>query len=218
MITIKRKALSLEDKVKILKIVDEKSQIKNQTELAAELHLPVSTLRTILNNRQEINEKYRLGGGKRKKQKVGKFDQLEKVLVEWLHQSRALKLPISGPILCEKARKIGESLQITDFTAPNGWIDRLKNRHGIVYRQINGESEIVAEEDVDTWIAQLPAFKKIMNRETFLTQTNSVYFINQCQINRMSSREKLTMVAKQVKRDSLSWSVQILMGWKSYVC
>lgn len=84
------------------------------------------------------------------------FDKLEKVLVEWLHQARALKLPISGHIICEKARKIAESLHITDFNASNGWIDRFKNRHSIVYRQISGESETVAQQDTEKWMATLP--------------------------------------------------------------
>lgn len=105
-----------------------------------------------------------MGGVQRKKQKVGKFDKLEKVLVEWLHQARALKLPISGPIICEKARKIAEGLQINDFNASNGWIDRFKNRNGIVYRQISGESETVAQQDVDTWDRELQVLEKRMTR------------------------------------------------------
>ncbi|KAK9719728.1 CENP-B N-terminal DNA-binding domain [Popillia japonica] len=104
MTTIKRKALSLQDKIKILQAYDEKSPTTNQTELAAELQLPVSTLRTILKNREtelaaelqlpvstlrtilknreEIKEKDRLGGVERKKQKVGKFDKRETVSEE----------------------------------------------------------------------------------------------------------------------------------------
>lgn len=40
---------------------DEKSETTNQKQLAAELQLPVSTLRTILKNRKEIEENCRLG-------------------------------------------------------------------------------------------------------------------------------------------------------------
>ncbi|KAK9720512.1 Tc5 transposase DNA-binding domain [Popillia japonica] len=83
MTTIKRKALSLQDKIKILQAYDEKSPTTNQTELAAELQLPVSTLRTILKNREEIKEKDRLRGLERKKQRVGKLIKyVEKVLVK----------------------------------------------------------------------------------------------------------------------------------------
>lgn len=206
MTTIKRKALSLQEKVEILKVFDKKSQTTNQTQLAAELHLPVSTLRTILKNREEINEKYRLGGVQRKKQKVGKFDKLEKVLVEWLHQARALKLPISGPIICEKARKIAEGLQIADFNASNGWIDRFKNRNGIVYRQISGESETVAQQDVDTWMATLPELlqnyepRDIFNADEFglffkLMPDKSYVFKGETCHGGKASKERLTVLA-----------------------
>lgn len=154
MATVKRKALSLQEKIKILKAFDENSQTKNQTQLAAELQLPASTLRTILKNREEIIEKYKLGGVRRKKLKTGKFARLEKVLIEWFHQARASKLPLNGRILCNKAREIAERLQITDFNASTGWIDRFKNRYGIVYRQSSGGSETSPEH---SWIASLPA-------------------------------------------------------------
>ncbi|KAK9704610.1 DDE superfamily endonuclease [Popillia japonica] len=70
MTTIKRKALLLQEKINILQAYDENLQTTNQKELAAELQLPVSTVQTILKNREEIKEKYRLGCVKRKKQKI----------------------------------------------------------------------------------------------------------------------------------------------------
>ncbi|XP_048006503.1 tigger transposable element-derived protein 4-like [Leguminivora glycinivorella] len=172
----------------------------------ADLQLPVSTLRTIIKKRDDIKEKSRLGGVKRNKLKVGKFEKLENVLVEWLHQARALNLPISGPILCEKARKIAENLQITDFTESNGWIDRFKNRHGIVYRQISGESETVAESDVDTWLTTLPALiqnyepRDIFNADEFglffkLMPDKSYVFKGETCHGGKASKERLTVLA-----------------------
>lgn len=139
--------MSLQEKIVILDVYDQKSPTTKQTQLAAELRLPVSTLRTLVKNRHEIEEKYKSGGVQRKKHKVGKFDKLEKILIKWFHQTRAANLPISGPIICDKARKIAEELKITDFNASNGWINRFKNRHGIVYRQNSLESEAHHEDD-----------------------------------------------------------------------
>ncbi|KAK9884793.1 hypothetical protein WA026_009021 [Henosepilachna vigintioctopunctata] len=71
--------------------------------------------RTIFKNREEIKEKYRLEvyrSVQRKKQKVGVFDKLEKVLVEWLHQAPPLKLAISGLIICEKREKLVKTCKI----------------------------------------------------------------------------------------------------------
>ncbi|XP_063378625.1 tigger transposable element-derived protein 4-like [Cydia fagiglandana] len=148
MLKIKRKALSLEEKAMILKIYDEKSKTKKTTDLAAELRMPVSTLRTILKNRKEIQEKALLRTAKRKRQKVGKFYKLEHILAEWFHQARALKQPMNGRIICEKAREIAESLHITDFTGSNGWINRFKNRYGLIYRHVSEDSETAADHGV----------------------------------------------------------------------
>ncbi|CAK1556035.1 unnamed protein product [Leptosia nina] len=206
MTTIKRKALSLQEKIEILKVFDTKSQTTNQTQLAAELNLPVSTLRTIIKKRGEIKEKYKLGSAQRKKHKVGKFDKLEKVLVEWIHQTRALKLPINGPIICEKARIIANGLKITDFNASSGWIDRFKNRNGIVYRQNkNGESP-EAQQTVDTWMSTLPEMvQNYEPRDIFNADEFGLFFKlmpdkfhdfegDTCHDGR-ASRERLTVLA-----------------------
>ncbi|XP_043470591.1 tigger transposable element-derived protein 4-like [Leptopilina heterotoma] len=206
MSTPKRKALSLQEKAKILKLYGEKSQTQSQTNLAIEFDLPVFTLRTILKSRNEIEEECRSGGAKRKKLKTGKFEKLEGVLVDWFHQARALKIPISGPILCEKAREIAAGLQITDFTGSTGWLDRFKNRHGIVYRQINGESESVSEQDVDTWKTMLPAMlqnyepRDIFNADEFglffkLMPNKSHVFKGETCHGGKASKERLTGLA-----------------------
>ena len=44
---------------------------------------------------------------------------------------RSANIPISGPIIQEKASKISESLGLVDFKASSGWLHRLKIRHGI---------------------------------------------------------------------------------------
>ena len=84
---IKRKALSVTDKLNILKMYDEKSVNKNQKEIAKEMDLPASTLRTILANRSKIESSAMTGSCKRQKIKHGKFDELEHILLEWFNQA-----------------------------------------------------------------------------------------------------------------------------------
>ncbi|KAK9882828.1 hypothetical protein WA026_023441 [Henosepilachna vigintioctopunctata] len=66
----------------------------------------------MLKNREDVKAKYRLGGVQRKEVMVENSDKLERVLLGWVHQARASKVPISWPIICEKARKIAEILLI----------------------------------------------------------------------------------------------------------
>lgn len=149
---IKRKALSVSDKLNILKSYDEGcASNKKQKDIAKDLGLAASTLRTIVQNRRDIEEVASQGSCKRQKIKHGKFDDLEKILLEWFHEARSSNLPINGNILTEKAHEIARKLNLGDFTGSCGWLDRFKTRHGIIYRKICGESESVNEEDVTTW-------------------------------------------------------------------
>ena len=158
----KRKALTVEEKLSFLKRYDQEYPAKTQKQLAEEFGIPGSTLRTILKNRSKIVEV--VGGCKRQKLRAGQYEDLEEILLEWFHQARATNLPISGPILKEKAFEIAGRLSIEDFSASCGWLDRFRKRHGIVYRQISGESEAINECDISAWTeSTLPMLLKNYN-------------------------------------------------------
>lgn len=54
---VKRKALSIDDKLNIIKQYDEKIGVLNKHQIATELGLPSSSLRTILKSRNEIEKR-----------------------------------------------------------------------------------------------------------------------------------------------------------------
>jgi len=54
---VKMKALSIGDKLSIIKLHDEKNGVFNKQQIADQLGLPSSSLRTILKNRKEIEKK-----------------------------------------------------------------------------------------------------------------------------------------------------------------
>ncbi|GFW90780.1 HTH CENPB-type domain-containing protein [Trichonephila clavipes] len=66
-------------------------------------------------------------------------------------KARSNNYPLSGGVIMEKAKEITSHLNITDFCGLTGWLDRFRNRHGIVYRQISGEAEAVNEDDISSW-------------------------------------------------------------------
>lgn len=149
---IKRKALSISDKLNILKKYDEGcASKKKQKDIASELGIPPSTLRTVLKNRSEIEQNGLVGGSKRQKVKHGKYEELEEVLLAWFQQARTLSYPLNGSIIIEKAKEIAERLNYTEFCGSTGWLDRFRSRHGIVYRQISGEAESVIDDDIASW-------------------------------------------------------------------
>jgi centromere protein B len=95
-----------------------------------------------------------------KKRKTGKestFAELETVLFTWYQQARASNIPIDGTTLREKAKIIAGHPNIDNFSASNGWVSRFKDRHGLVFKKLAGESAEVSVESTDAWPESLPS-------------------------------------------------------------
>ena len=76
----------------------------------------------------------------RKKLRTTDFADVVKALIIWFKQARSQQVPISGPILMEKAKEIAERMGLPSFSGRTGWLDRFKSRHGIVFKNVCGES------------------------------------------------------------------------------
>jgi hypothetical protein len=68
---------------------------------------------------------------------LGNVDQ---ALLEWFKVQRNDGFPINGPILKVQAEQFAKQLGHENFTCDNGWLDRFKNRHTIVYAKISGKA------------------------------------------------------------------------------
>ncbi|XP_050064726.1 tigger transposable element-derived protein 4-like [Aphis gossypii] len=53
--------------------------------------------------------------------------------------------------MSKKANEIAKRLNIADFGGSNGWLDRFRKRHGIVYRKICGEADAVDDNSIKSW-------------------------------------------------------------------
>ena len=93
-----------------------------------------------------------------KRSRGGKNAEIDSALLEWFRKARSKNIPISGPILQEKALQIAKALDVapSEFKASNGWLDRFKNRNGIKARSISGEAGDVSQTTVDSWKERLP--------------------------------------------------------------
>ncbi len=70
----------------------------------------------------------------------------------WFVAQRAKSLPISGPILQERARPIAAEFGgNVVFKASNGWFEKFKSRHNISYRAICEESASVNPVTTNEW-------------------------------------------------------------------
>ncbi|KAH8019017.1 hypothetical protein HPB51_019214 [Rhipicephalus microplus] len=60
------------------------------------------------------------------------YPEVEKALLLWLKKARSMNLPVSGPLLTEKALTFADQLNCPGFACSNGWLSRFKARYGIV--------------------------------------------------------------------------------------
>ncbi|XP_041372803.1 tigger transposable element-derived protein 4-like [Gigantopelta aegis] len=75
---------------------------------------------------------------------------------QWFKQARSKTLPISGPILKEKALEFAEQLGVPDFKASDGWLMSWKIRFNIKQFKVSGESAGVNLDIVDDFKTRLP--------------------------------------------------------------
>ena len=71
-----------------------------------------------------------------KKFKKCEKEDISKTLLCWFKSQRDARFPINEPILKMQAEKFAG---YSDFICNNGWLDRFKNRHNIVYAQMSEE-------------------------------------------------------------------------------
>ncbi|XP_037576660.1 major centromere autoantigen B [Dermacentor silvarum] len=166
----KRKPLSIKDKLNILAAVDRNPKRK-RIDIANELGLPAATVNTVVSKRKGIETNAMAFSGATKQACEAHHGELEEALLKWFKQARASGVNFNGSVLKEKALEVVDALGIDDFTTSNGWISRFRARHGIAYRQVNGEAASVNLADVDKWLSLLPTII-IFIHATFTTRMN----------------------------------------------
>ena len=144
----KRGSLSLETKVDIIKRI---RQGEKHVALAMEYNVGRSTLSFIMKNAEKFLTVFEKGKfhPETKRLRGAQREDLEDVLAEWLKQSEMLNLPVSGPILCNKAKDFALKLGYKDFKATHGWLDRFKHRKNIVLGRSKNNKEKESMEDYE---------------------------------------------------------------------
>ncbi|XP_063215856.1 tigger transposable element-derived protein 6-like [Bacillus rossius redtenbacheri] len=148
----KRNDLTIEKKLLLIREVNLGEKTKSC--IAKEFNVPLSTLSTIMKNESKIKEHHEKGGSlKGRKRMLGaKYDELEEKLLDWFNHSRSQNLPLSGPIMKEKADMLALKSGVDDFKCSNGWLQRFMQRHNLVFRSVCGESADVDNQKVEEWM------------------------------------------------------------------
>ncbi|XP_062599444.1 tigger transposable element-derived protein 6-like [Saccostrea cucullata] len=152
-----RLELSLSDKIKLIK--DHESQPKiSQRVLGEKFKVGKSTVGDILRKKDFYLEQFEKNASPKKSRfnNTCKFFDINDVVFKWFSTARAKGIPISGPIIQEKALQYSAELQIPGFKASNGWLDRWKNRYSVTAFKISGESASVDPVTVEDYRQRLP--------------------------------------------------------------
>ncbi|CAI6373801.1 unnamed protein product [Macrosiphum euphorbiae] len=147
-----RSRLTLKNKIDIIKCYDAKKQ--SVRELATQFKVGKTQIGTILKSRVDLLRKWcneNVNGETKKNFIEGKGFEIDHVCYEWFCRVRAKNLPISGPLIQQKAIEIAKTLGRTNFKASNGWLEKFRKRHNIAYKAICGESSSVDHDIVDDW-------------------------------------------------------------------
>lgn len=147
----KRKVLSLKLKRAIL---DEVRRNVKKTDIARKYDIAQSTLSTIIKNAGKIDAVLDddVGGGDRKRIRGATYPDVEAALYKWFVDARAKNIPLSGPLMLQKARDLGFALHHDDFQPGTGWLQRFKDRHDIKCKNIVGEAASVDDPSLQKWM------------------------------------------------------------------
>ncbi|KRZ77292.1 Major centromere autoantigen B [Trichinella papuae] len=137
-----RRQITTAQKLQIIQTVDENPNMK-RIDIARMMKIPSSTFKRILAKWKTLESACNDGNSStRKRIQSGNFAELE--------ECEPRTVPVGGTVVRSKAAELAHMMGINDFKASNGWINRFRQRHGLVYRSVRGEAAGVNMYTVDT--------------------------------------------------------------------
>ncbi|GFW32801.1 tigger transposable element-derived protein 4 [Trichonephila clavipes] len=167
----KYKCLTNSEKKKVIESVEEDER---KVDVAKAFEIPLSSLSTILKNKEKI---FSASSSRvRKRVSKGNFPRLEQCLVSWMRQCRGQNIPMGDSLLKEKAKAFAKELGI-EFSVSEGWLTNFKKRYGIVFKKISGESSSVDINVCSKWQNSLSdLIKECEPRKIFNTDETGYFF------------------------------------------
>ena len=106
-----------------------------------------------------------------------RFQNIDSAMLEWFRMARSKNIPVSDPMLQAKAVAVAEQMQLENFKASNGWLEKFKTRYKIKGMTVSGESGEVREETVESWKERLPQILAGYSPEDILNLDETGKFI-----------------------------------------
>ncbi|CAM4832924.1 unnamed protein product [Rotaria magnacalcarata] len=153
-----RNTLTLSEKIQLIR--EHENNVSCRV-LVGKYKISIGSVSKIIKRKIESIEDFENNENSNKKRNLRDeiSQQVDQQVYEWFVEQRSKNIPISGPLLQERARQIRQQLGgavAGDFKASNGWLEKFQIRHNIHYRVISGESASVDLTTVEEWKKRLP--------------------------------------------------------------
>ncbi|XP_078392928.1 nucleoside diphosphate kinase 6 isoform X1 [Cetorhinus maximus] len=153
--TGKRKSMSLGAKIELLSKIDELPKMSHR-DLAQYFGLPKSTVSDLLKQREKLySEWHRDSNPNRKRKREGKDGEVEEALLRWFQNAHGRDAIVSGRLLAQKAKLLAAALGKPDFNPSEGWLQRWKSRHNIVFRRPQWEKHDSGGRGMQEWTEEV---------------------------------------------------------------
>ena len=154
-----RHELTLAEKVQL---IDDSEKKTSYRVLADKYKISIGSVSNIIKRKAEYMESFEQNDSSTKKRNLRSENsqRVDQLVYEWFVLQRSKNIPITGPLLQERARQIRQQLggpAVEDFKASNGWLEKFRSRHNIKHRVLCGESAGVDPVTVDDWKERLPS-------------------------------------------------------------
>ena len=97
-------------------------------EAADKFGVPKNTVSTWIKNKEKIFKALEESASNTKKLCGCQYENVDKALFEWFVLQRSQNISIDGSMIQEKGIFFAEKLEIADFKASDGWLDKWGNR------------------------------------------------------------------------------------------
>jgi hypothetical protein len=79
------------------------------------------------------------------------FEDVDTVVYKWFQDVRSRNVPLTGPLIRERALEFAKMLEFENFQASSGWLNRFHERYGVLSKCISGEASFIPMNFVNEW-------------------------------------------------------------------
>ncbi|GFS45854.1 tigger transposable element-derived protein 4 [Nephila pilipes] len=149
----KLKTLSLAQRVEVIELLDQRL---TQECISKKFGVGQAVISRIKRDKEIILEYWRKNKNpNRKRKRQCSSEEVGEALFQWFSHVKNLKLSVNGSMLKEKALQFAKELNVSNFTASNGWLERWKTRNNIKFKVHHVEKQNTDSVPNDKWLVEI---------------------------------------------------------------